>query len=49
MKNTVFWDVTQCDSFKKDVSEEYIASSETSALTRGTQRNIPEDRIFGAY
>jgi hypothetical protein len=51
LKNGVIWDVTPCDSYKTDVSEELsaVCSSETSSLTRTTRRNIPEDTILHSH
>jgi hypothetical protein len=54
-KNVVFWDVTQCDSCKNFVPislilvifmMEVLPCSETSVLTRATQRNIPDEGII---
>jgi hypothetical protein len=55
MKNGVFCDVTPCGSTASHVSisqilvtlmMETLGSSETSALTRVTRHNIPEDVII---
>jgi hypothetical protein len=43
MKNGVFWDVTPC------VMMEALSSFETSLLTRGTRRNIPEEGIIHIF
>jgi hypothetical protein len=59
MKNGVFWDVTPCDSCNNrrfggtwrlhHQGEKALSSSETSALTRATRRDIPEDIILHSH
>jgi hypothetical protein len=46
MKNGVFWDVVPSSLILVTVMKDALSSFKMSALTKATQRNIPEDTIF---